>query len=217
MDIEKIIISRRSIRKYKAKKVNKDDILSMLNIAIWAPSACNRQAHKIIYIDSDQTKQKLVDLGAAPFIKNAPVILLFLYDNTGDNITYRDDIQSSSALIQNFLIVASANGFGTCWISHLPPPKELRKLFNIPKNINPIAAVSVGYSYHDRSAQVPRRHPVNSIIFDGRMSSEIKLQDYNFLLLIKRFCRKIFYFLPPIIRKRLNPFIDKYFVKKFDN
>src|SRR4030066_1780496 len=106
MDVEAAILKRRSIRKDSQEKVKKEDILSILEIAMWSPSACNRQAHKVIYIEDEETKKILVENGSAPFLKNVPVILLFLYEDTGDNVAYRDDIQSSSALIENFLLLA---------------------------------------------------------------------------------------------------------------
>ena len=99
MDIEKAILNRRSIRKYLTDKVNKQEILKLLELALWSPSACDRQAHKVIYIEDKQTKKKLVDSGGAPFLKNVPTILLFLYDDTSDNIEYKDDIQSSAASV----------------------------------------------------------------------------------------------------------------------
>ena len=146
MDIEEVILTRRSIRKYTTQKVKKEDILSILELSVWSPSACNRQAHKVICIEKEETKKKLVDNGGAPFLKNVPMVLLFLYDDTSDNVAYRDDIQSSSAMIENFLLLAHSRGFGTCWVCHLPSKRKLRKIFNIPRGITPIAAVSIGYS-----------------------------------------------------------------------
>ena len=78
MDIKEAIKNRRSIRRYSQEKVKKEDIFEILKIAMWSPSACNRQAHRVIYIEELETKKKLVDLGAAPFLINAPCVLLFL-------------------------------------------------------------------------------------------------------------------------------------------
>ena len=170
MDIKDAITNRRSVRRYAIKKVNKKDILEMLEIAMWSPSACNRQAHKVIYIENDQIKKKLVDYGATPFVKDVPVLLLFLYDDIGDNITYRDDIQSSSAFIENFLLLATEKGFGACWICQLPSKRRLRKIFNVPKGIAPIAAVSIGYSVK-KPFVVPRKYKLEEIFFNERFIS----------------------------------------------
>ena len=216
MDTEEAIISRRSIRRYTPKKVNKEDILGILEVAMWAPSACNHQAHKVIYIEKDETKEKLVALGAAHFIKNAPAVLLFLYENIGDNIAYSDDIQSTSAFIENFLLLAHAKGFGACWICHLPSKRKLRRMFNIPRSINPIAAVTIGYPKR-APIIVPRKYKVSDIFFEDRLPTGIKVPDRNLVLLIKRILRKIYYFLPTALKKKLNPHVDNRFIKKFEN
>lgn len=216
MDIEETIITRRSIRKYSPKKVVKNDILAILEIAMWSPSACNRQAHKVIYIEDQQTKKKLADMGGAPFLKNAPVVLLFLYDDTGDNIEYRDDLQSSSALTENFLLLAHAKGFGACWVCHLPSKKNLRKLFNIPRSIIPVAAVAIGYPARKPSV-VTRKHKVEEIFFKESLPSGMIVPDRNFTLFMRRTFRKCYYFLPISVQRLINPLVDKLFVKKFNN
>jgi len=216
MEIKEVIITRRSIRQYSPKKVVKNDILAILEVAMWSPSACNRQAHKVIYIENQQTKKKLVELGGASFLKNAPVVLLFLYDDTGDNIEYRDDLQSSSALIENLLLLSHAKGFGACWVCHLPSKKNLRKLFNIPKSIIPVAAVAIGYPTQ-KPMVVARKHKVEEIFFKENLPSGMTVPDRNFTLFMRRTFRKCYYFLPISAQKLMNPLVDKLFVNKFNN
>lgn len=216
MDIEEVILTRRSIRKYTTQKVKKEDILSILELSMWSPSACNRQAHKVIYIEKEETKKKLVDNGGAPFLKNVPAVLLFLYDDIGDNIAYRDDIQSSSAMIENFLLLTNSRGFGACWICHLPSKRKLRKIFNIPRGITPIAAVSIGYLGRKPSI-VKRKHKVEEIFFEEKLASGLKVPERNFTFFVKRYFRKFYYKLPVFIQRRINPYVDKIFVKKFEN
>jgi nitroreductase len=216
MDIKEAIKSRRSIRRYLPKKVEKKDILGIMEIAMWSPSACNRQAHRVIYIENDLTKRKLVDCGAAPFIKDVPALLLFLYDNIGDNIAYRDDIQSSSAFIENFLLLAFEKGISACWVCQLPSKRKIRKLFNIPRGISPIAAVSIGYS-DKKPVIVPRKHKLEEIFYDEKLPNGIKVSGINSNLYIKRVLRICYYLLPVFIQKSINSFIDKHFVKKFKN
>jgi nitroreductase len=216
MDIREVITNRRSVRRYDINIVNKSDILEMLEIAMWSPSACNRQAHKVIYIENNQTKKKLVDYGMAPFVKDAPVLLLFLYDDIGDNIAYRDDIQSSSAFIENFLLLSTEKGFGTCWICQLPSKRRLRKIFNVPKGIVPVAAVSIGYS-DKKPSTVPRKHKLKEILYNERLPNGICVPGRNMKLFIKRILRICYYLMPAFIQKLANPYVDKIFIKKFEN
>jgi len=217
MDIENIIKNRRSVRKYKTSdSIKKEDVINILELAMHSPSACNRQAHKVIYIQKKEMIEKLVEQGAAMFLKNASAVLLFLYDDIGDNIEYKDDIQSSSAFIQNFLLLAHSKGLGACWVCHLPPKRRLRSMFNIPKGITPIAAVSIGYP-EKAPAAVSRKYRITDIFFEENLPQGIKINERNFKLFFKRILRKIYYILPVFISKGLVSLKDKYFVKKFEN
>ena len=215
MELISAILDRRSIRQYGEAILEKDKILELLDKAQWAPSACNRQGHKIIYITGTETKQRLVDLGAAPFLLTAPAVLVFLYEKTSDNIEYRDDIQSASALIQNFLLLAHEAKLAACWICHLPTKRALKELLNIPKGLEPIAAVTLGYGKQaDLIARVPRKHAIRDVFFQECVPVEVKIQRPRYLRL-KSFIRKVYLRLPLSIKKLVNPIVHKYFVKKF--
>ena len=90
--------------------------MKVIEAGMWAPSACNLQNWKFIVIDNQNLKEKLVDWGAAIFIKHAPMAILVLYDNRTANIEYQDHIQSAAAAIQNMLLAAISLELGTCWI-----------------------------------------------------------------------------------------------------
>ena len=60
MELEEVIKSRRSIRKFRNKQVDLKDILDILNFAIWAPSAHNSMPYFFMIIDSQDIKQELV-------------------------------------------------------------------------------------------------------------------------------------------------------------
>ena len=55
------IIERRSIRKYKAQEISKEQITQIIEAAIKAPSAKNRQPWKYL-IYSDKAKKQLLDV-----------------------------------------------------------------------------------------------------------------------------------------------------------
>lgn len=55
----RIFKERRSIRKYSSKKIPKETILKLLDVARWAPSAHNAQPWRFIVIDKPDIKLKL--------------------------------------------------------------------------------------------------------------------------------------------------------------
>ncbi len=66
MDIAQAVITRRSIRRFKPKRVPRDVIKIILDMARWAPSAHNAQPWRLVVIDDDEVKRKLAsEMGRA--------------------------------------------------------------------------------------------------------------------------------------------------------
>lgn len=61
----RLIKSRRSIRQFSGKAVPRDTVVRMLDAAIWAPSAHNRQPWRFVVIEKAHTKKSLSDAMAS--------------------------------------------------------------------------------------------------------------------------------------------------------
>jgi F420 biosynthesis protein FbiB-like protein len=59
LELTQAITSRRSIRKFKPRKIPRNIIRSILDLAKWAPSAHNAQPWHLIVIENDKVKAKL--------------------------------------------------------------------------------------------------------------------------------------------------------------
>jgi len=216
MEIFEIIKKRRSVRRYKDQAVPDELIYKIIEAANHAPSACNYQAWKFIIVKSQELKEKLIDNGGSIVIKNSPVGILVLYSNQTHNQQYHDDIQSASAAIQNLNLTAVSLGLATCWICHLPSKNKLRKIFNLPKNYSPIAYLLLGYP-ETEPKPVPRKYSLEQITSVNKFSEDWPTSQQNNTF-IKKVLIKIYNLTPLFIKKSfLNKFIDKNFVKKFDN
>lgn len=218
MDIIEAIKERRSVRRFKPDPVPGDLIRNIIEMATWAPSACNIQGWRFIVIDDQKIKEKIVDQGGAATIKAAPVGILVVYDHRTRNLEYQDYLQSAAAAIQNLLLAAHNFGLASSWICQLPLKQRLRKILKIPGSFSPMAYVLLGYPERE-SFEVPRKHPLDSLIGYNVFNTQAPPEEINSL---KRFFSliliKIYYHLPAFFKKRfLNKFIDRNFVKKFKN
>ena len=75
--------------------------------------------------------------------------------------------QSLSAAIQNLLIAAAAYGLGACWCCAPRFCKEeVRRVLDIPENVEPQALITVGYPAEKPPA--PVRLPLSKIVFKDR-------------------------------------------------
>ncbi|MDD4238022.1 MAG: nitroreductase family protein [Desulfotomaculaceae bacterium] len=196
MDISTLIRERRSIRKYQDRDVPREVIAKILEDALWAPSALNRQNWQIVAVRGEQ-KEKLVEAVAETnkyfkprleklfsekivnvtlqFLRTlggAPVLLLVYipklvaeirpgmsslerYHHEQGRLT---SFLSAAALMQNILLLATAEGLGTCWMT---APKIVEDEINEVLGIEGQELVSVipmGYpDYPDQKPPAPPR------------------------------------------------------------
>ncbi len=198
----------------------------MLDLCRHAPSACNIQGWRFVIVTDEKLKKEIFDHGGSMVICDAPQTVLFFYDKRTDNTEYKDYIQSASAAIQNFLLIAHSRGIGTCWVNHLPRRKVLQRMFHLPEDYEPIAAVILGYPSQKRIAEMKRKFLAEEIISVNQEPSAIRQESLNQKASaegrinhqdIKRFFRRLYYLSPKPVKKILNKFLDEHFVKKFEN
>ncbi len=214
MTILELIEKRRSIRSFKPDSIPHEDLIAIIKAGQMAPSAGDVQGWHFIVITDALIKMKLVDMGAAIFIKNAPFGILVLYDNRTQNIEYMDHIQSASAAIQNILLAAAERNIGSCWVCQLPPKEQIRKLLDIPAHLDPIAYIVLGY--HDAPPKLrPRKQVIESVISFNEYSPTENVPLNRLNIALRRFLIRIYFALPVALRKKIYPIIDSKFTKKF--
>ena len=172
MDFKELVSTRFSCRKYSPRQVERKKILDCLNTARVAPSACNAQPWKFVVVDDPELKEKVVNTATTglykttKFIHAAPVLILILADR-GSFITkagsfirntrfYLIDIGIVS---EHIVLQAAELGLGACHIGWFNE-KGVKKLLNIPKNIEIPLLVSLGYpenqdSFKERASVSP--------------------------------------------------------------
>lgn len=144
--------TRRSIRRFKSKRVPKTFVNIVLEAARWAPSAGNRQPWRFILIKNTNTRQKIgeiyqkireVDLKEistdspryeliterikTDFYKNifakAP-LLIVVCANPKESYNYRTYPMDCAVSIQNMLLLVHALGLGSTYIDFYRPEHE---------------------------------------------------------------------------------------------
>jgi len=219
MDVFEVIRTRRSMRKFKDTPVPRAVAERLIELGSWAPSNCDTQGWRFIIVDDKDLKKKIVDHGASAVVRTAPLGILVCYDWRTDNLEYQDWLQSAAAAIQNMQLGAHELGLGSCWICHLPGQKRLQAIFGIPSHYRPVAYLALGYPGHGPKA-VPRHHPISELYDYNRFPKPTDCQcriPGRAHLAFRRVIRRIYYGLPLQVKKRINPFVDSRFVRKFDN
>ena len=149
MNLFEGIQTRRSIRKFESRPVEKAAIEKLLKAAMQAPSAANQQPWEFIIVEDKETLVKLADahIYATP-IKTAPVgIIVLLNEKYLKAEKYWQ--QDLAAATENILLAAVELGLGAVWMGIAPEAERmsyLRDLFSLPPGVEAFAMLAIGYS-----------------------------------------------------------------------
>jgi nitroreductase len=154
------IFKRRSIRRFEPQPVEGDKVQALLEAAMAAPSAANRQPWKFVVV----TRRELLDQLASvhPYAKMLGEATLCiavcgepavsLASSEGDRFW----VQDCSAAMQNLLLAAANLGLGSVWLGVHPTRQredEIREVLGLPDNIIPLGIAAMGYPAEEKPAQ----------------------------------------------------------------
>lgn len=145
------IATRTSIRKYQDKPVEKEKIKKLLEAAMAAPSAMNKQPwHFIVVTDKNILASIAKANHNSEMAAHAPLAIVVCGD-TDKSIPGRPAgywVQDASAASENILLAAHAMGLGAVWTGTYPMPERvapITKILGLPKNIIPLNTIVIGY------------------------------------------------------------------------
>ena len=151
MNIYELIKKRKSVRNYKPKVVEKEKLERILNSALLAPSAKNKQEWRFVVV-SDKEKRKKLSIAAKnqnSFLE-APIVIACCaetdnYEMTCGQKSYPIDL---SIIIDHITLLAVEEGLGTCWIGAFHE-NEAKKILDIPDNVRIVELLTLGYPSND--------------------------------------------------------------------
>lgn len=166
--------ARYSCRDFNREKlVSRATMLTVIDAARIAPSACNRQPWKFIIVDDecDSTcRDAILESYNRAWIETAPAFIIACGDHSqawqrpSDNKDHTD-IDLSIA-IEHLCLSATSNGLATCWVCNFDTEKII-KCFNVPSHLEPIAIIPIGYPA-TTSDTTKNRKEIDDIIQWGR-------------------------------------------------
>lgn len=150
MDFQQLISERYSVRSFRSEHLPKDVIEKITESGHKAPTGCNYQPQRIIVMNTDEAIEKLRLCTKCHF--NAPTAMLVCHNRDESWVRKYDGALSSpvdAAIVTTYMMLAAQNeGIGTCWVMHFDPA-AMRKSFNIPDNVEPVALLVMGYPAED--------------------------------------------------------------------
>lgn len=168
MELLETIKERRSCRAFLPDPVSEENIETILESAIWAPSPLNTQPWEFKVITDASVKENIFSEGERckawaleksgwkwlsgypmDFIKGAPVIIAVIGDpkKSGVDMFMEDGPtgyqHACAAAVQNMLLTAHSLGLGSLWFTFYDK-REMRQILDIDEGKVPVALVLVG-------------------------------------------------------------------------
>jgi nitroreductase len=149
MDFYEVVRTRRSVRRYRPDRIPQETLERVLDAARIAPSGSNRQPTRLIVVQDEETKQKLVPMcHDQGFIATAPVVVVAcgrdIKYNRGGWMGRYSMVVDVAIAVDHLTLAARAEGLGTCWIGSFDN-EALKKFFRLPEDVDVVALTPLGY------------------------------------------------------------------------
>lgn len=147
MDVEKAILSRRSIREYESRDIEKDKLDRVLDAGRLSPSAGNRQERRFVVIRDAGKRKALAEAAKGQvFVAQAPVVIAACsveseYVMSCGQLAYPID---TAIAVDHMTLQAVEEGLGTCWIGAFDE-KRVKEILSIPDSVRVVALLPIGY------------------------------------------------------------------------
>lgn len=157
------IRSRHSYRgKYQSTPVPREDLITIMQAGLDAPSGCNKQTTSLIAVDDPEVLEKLHSVMQPPMGGTAPAIICVL---TQRIVSYRGRyfaVQDYSAAIENMLLAIVELGYQSCWYEGYVTDEnrigyQMAQILNVPDDYELVCCLPVGVAAEE--VRGPRKRP----------------------------------------------------------
>lgn len=150
MNTLEAISQRHSYRgRYKDIPVLREDLKTIMQAGLDAPSGCNKQTTSLIAVDDMDLLKKIYNVIDPPVAESAPAAIFVLSEKI---IAYRDrcfNIQDYSAAIENMLLAITELGYQSCWYEgHITDDDRINdriaEILNVPDEYEVVCFLPIG-------------------------------------------------------------------------
>ncbi len=161
-----LIKNRRSVRVFDNKKVNIEELIDLIEAAIWAPSGSNIQAWFYGIVDEEDILEKIKSFSPGLF-GDPPNLIILCTDNKtafkkGGKMGKEVVIYDIAMAAENILLLATAKNLATCCVKSFNK-RAVNKILKLPEYVSAELIIAVGFA--QRIPVAPKRKQLNQITF----------------------------------------------------
>ena len=146
MTVYEAIETRKSIREYEKRPVDREALARVLEAGRLAPTArCSNATRFVVVDDPELLKKVQAACMGQPVMGKAPMALIVCSDSTRVmGCDQRASTIDCSIALSFMMLAAAAEGLGTCWIGGFEQP-PLKEALGIPEEYDVVALTPLGY------------------------------------------------------------------------
>ena len=150
MNVYDLIMTRRTIRKFRQEPIARDLMVKLIDAARMAPTGANRQPLSFAIITDKELCGKIFPFtGWARYLNGTytpseserPTAYIAIFTGMENKDSSETDAGSA---IENILLLAHAEGLGCCWLGSINREK-IMELLGSPKDKHLLYLVALGY------------------------------------------------------------------------
>lgn len=168
-----LLRTRRSIRKYEDRPLEKEQIDTLLKAALLSPSSKARRPWEFIAVTDKEILTKLSksrQQGSSRLLEGAALAIVVIADKEKCEI-WVEDASIAGAIIH---LTAHSMGLGSCWVQirermyddNKTTEEYVKEVLNIPENYSVECIISVGYPAEEKKAYEDKDLKFEKIHFD---------------------------------------------------
>ena len=159
MNVYDVIMARRTIRKFKQEPVKRDLLVKLIDAGRMAPTGKNIQPLSFAIISDKELCARVFPFTAwagylngtyTPSESESPTAYIGIFTDE-ENKTSSET--AAGAAVENILILAQAEGLGSCWLGAINREK-IMEVLGSPKNKHLLYLVALGYPAESPVADV---------------------------------------------------------------
>ena len=172
-----LIKQRKSVRDFLDRPVEREKIMTCLEAARLAPSACNSQPWKFIVVDDNELKNNLCRAAFSgiysinSFCKMAPIIVVVISEKSKFIARVGELFRGTKYYLidigvacEHFILQAEDLGLGTCWIGWLNE-QAVKSTLGIPRRKKIDILIALGYYDRGKLGLEHGRDTIEEIAF----------------------------------------------------
>jgi nitroreductase len=161
------LINRRSVKKYSDKPVKREDIETILQAGLYAPTGRNTRDTLFLVVTDKELRDRLSKMNAAvmgaendPFY-GAPVVIVVFADRTRTTT-----VEDGSCAMSNLMNAAFSLGIDSCWVHRArevfesEEGRNIARSLGIPDEYIGIGNCILGYRDCELNEPAPRTQPI---------------------------------------------------------